>query len=289
MNRQLQDRMQAFFGMLDQVHAAGGALSSNTKGYEREAFVRGLLQQVFPSHYLFGNGDIMDSYGEKSGQVDVVVSNPTALSFPIIADGPRLFLAESVAAVIEVKSDLSNQWDEVMATANKVAALKRHFAKQYYKGLLDLIQFAKERGREADQGEAMLKAGMAVSKDQLGERIPLIAVGYQGWKTQETIQEKIKASNGSVTAVFNLDTQMFCTIDGVANGPYSMWQFLTDLLRQLQLVSEPLPLFITYASEPPQKSIQAMIEAEKRGAKYSYGKNIIVPGDSPQPPSGGKP
>jgi hypothetical protein len=51
-----------------------------------------------------------------------------APTLPSIAaqDPVRLYLAESVAAAIEVKSDLSAQWAEAQATAAQLAPLRRN-------------------------------------------------------------------------------------------------------------------------------------------------------------------
>jgi hypothetical protein len=238
--------------------------------------VRGLLQQVFPTHFLFGSGDITDSYDEKSGQVDVVVSNPTAFSLPIIPEGPRLFLAESVAAVIEVKSDVSRQWNEVVSTAQKVAKLRRLFARQFYEGFLELEEFSKQRGsNSARLPDWVSKAAKA--KDQLGEKIPLIVVGYRGWQEEKVIREKIKATDGLVAAVFNLDTQLFCTSRGMASGSYAMLNFLDVLLSQLQLVSEAMSLAVVYGGFAPRKGVEEMLELERKGQAHPSVTNTVPP------------
>src|SRR5262249_49094612 len=46
-------------------------------------------------------------------------------SLPQISGKERLYLAESVAAVIEVKSNLSSQWEEVEKTVREVKKLRR--------------------------------------------------------------------------------------------------------------------------------------------------------------------
>ena len=100
-------------------------MSSASKGNEREAFINGFLSEVLPPQFRFGSGDATDQNGARSGQLDIVVEYPFVPSLPIVAGrSPRLYLAEGIVAVIEVKSDIAKQWDEVMTTANQLASLK---------------------------------------------------------------------------------------------------------------------------------------------------------------------
>jgi hypothetical protein len=101
-----------------------------SKGREREAFIHFFLSQILPSIPQFGCGDITDCNGQntqegegKSGQLDIVIECPFLPSLPSLGMR-RLYLAESVAAVIEVKSDVASQWDEVQRTAMKVKQLR---------------------------------------------------------------------------------------------------------------------------------------------------------------------
>lgn len=66
-----------------------------------------------------------DATGEISGQLEVVMELPLGNSFPMPAGTERLYLAESVAAVIEVKSNLSSQCREVQDTIKRVKVLRR--------------------------------------------------------------------------------------------------------------------------------------------------------------------
>ena len=123
-NRHIITRLRAIQDMLLAAHAAGGKMSSASKGNERETFVSSFLRQVFPAHFRFGTGDITDSDERISGQVDVVVEYPNLYSFPVFEASPRLYLAEGVAATVEIKSDLSTQWSQVEKTASKLKKIK---------------------------------------------------------------------------------------------------------------------------------------------------------------------
>jgi hypothetical protein len=112
--------------MLLAAHGGGGAISSASRGRERQLFVEAFLSQVLPVPFRFGTGDITDGSGVKTGEIDIVVEYPFGPSFPLLgAPSTRLYLAESVAAVIEVKSDLAAQWSQVKRSAAAVASITR--------------------------------------------------------------------------------------------------------------------------------------------------------------------
>jgi len=140
-----------------------------SKGNEREAFINGFLSQVLPPHFRFGSGDVTDQNGARSGQLDIVVEYPFVPSLPIVAGrSPRLYLAEGVVAIIEIKSNVASQWKEVEATAKQLAVLIRNYD---------------------------YPSGVSIGP-RAGEKIPLYAVGYTGWKTFETVKGYVKRESG---------------------------------------------------------------------------------------------
>jgi uncharacterized protein DUF6602 len=166
-NEHIKGRLEGIKHMLMGAHQAGNSLSSASKGNEREAFINGVLSQVLPPHFRFGSGDITDQVGARSGQLDIVVEYPFVPSLPIVAGrSPRLYLAEGVVAVIEIKSNLSTQWTEVEATAKQLSVLDRNY--------LSGISFG----------------------PMAGQKIPLYAVGYTGWKQFETVKSHLNPQGG---------------------------------------------------------------------------------------------
>jgi len=162
MNRYLEERLEGIRKVLMEQHKAGGLISSASKGLEREIFIREFLARVFPPSIRFGTGDITDSKGKVSGQVDVVVELPLHPSFPLAAGGAvRFYLAEGVAAVLEIKSDLAKQWDQVESTVQKLKRLKR------------------------------------VYNSIMAPYIPVFAVGYTGYKKVEMLRQRLKTTEGS--------------------------------------------------------------------------------------------
>ena len=202
----IEQRMAGFYQILSGARNSGSGLSSATKGNEREFFLTSFMQSIFPQTYRFGTGDIIDSTGLRSGQIDVVAEYPFLPSFPVFGkDSPRLYLADGVALVLEIKSNLVNQWDEVVSTCNQLQELSRDVKSSGYGALP-------------------------------GKKIPLIAVGFNGWKTKETILDKLNQSN--VDAILSIEGKLFgnkaviCKEDkskmfpeSVIDGDLSLWEF----------------------------------------------------------------
>jgi hypothetical protein len=174
MNIHIQKRIQGIHQVLSSAFEAGALLSSASKGYERETFISLFLNEVLPPIYRFGTGDITDAMANndtsrKSGQIDIVIEMPWAPSFPIPAGGGvRLYPAEAVGAAIEVKSNIEDQWKEVVQESEKLAVLRQRLS------------------------------GISVDDDGLeipgstDEPIPFYAVGYEGWKTAETTSRHLQ-------------------------------------------------------------------------------------------------
>ena len=118
-------------------------------GDERELVLHGLLREALPPIYRFGQGAITDPTGRLTGQVDLVMGLPFGPSLPLPVGSHRLYLAKSVAAVVEIKSDLSSQWDKVEQPVGMVRKLTRDL-RQTQGGAL-------ESSREPDKRIAAIK------------------------------------------------------------------------------------------------------------------------------------
>lgn len=177
----VQDSLMAWFD-------GGSASSSATKGREREAFVHSFFEQILPIPYRVGSGDITDQTGQRSGQVDVVVEYAHLPSFPS-PGGERLYLAEGVAAVLEIKSDVAAKWKEIRMAAEKIKKLWVH----------------SYMGRPPVQ-------------------VPVFAVGYDGWKKLRDIQRKLSqsvASDGTtlVDGILVIRHGLFATTEAATDRP----------------------------------------------------------------------
>ena len=161
-NPHLMRRLQGMQQILLGVHSGGDALTNSSRGTEREVFVNSFLKAVFPPPFRFGTGDVTDQAGRHSGQLDVVIEFPFIPSLPLQADSPRLYLAEGVAAVVEVKSDVAAQWEQVLSTAKQLRKISRNYG-----------------------------SGVSLGP-RAPEKIALYAVGYRGWKDFDSVQSHFR-------------------------------------------------------------------------------------------------
>ena len=200
-NEHILARISGLQATLMALYSGGATLSSAVKGGEREYFINKFLGPMFPPPFRFGTGDITDSAGTKSGQVDVVVEYPFLPSLPMMGSGPRLYLAEGVAAVIEVKSNLASQWDEVVLTATKVNALHRKFG---------------------------TTSSMVSSPSGT---IPLFVVGYKGWGQMDTLQKHM--SSCPVDGILIIESELFISnvkkMSMQATDSWALWGFISCL------------------------------------------------------------
>lgn len=72
-NEHVLQRLRGIQGELIAARAASSSMSAASRGREREAFVSRFLENVLPTPFRFGSGDVTDSDGRRSGQLDVVV------------------------------------------------------------------------------------------------------------------------------------------------------------------------------------------------------------------------
>lgn len=203
-NKHIFQRLEGIQKQLIAVHRASGGMSSATKGQERQAFIDKFLSEVMPTPFRFGTGDATDKDGRKSGQLDVVIEFPFGPSLPIVGGTTsRLYLAETVAAVVEVKSNVASQWSEAVATAQKLYPLERSY-----------------------------ETGMGVGPLSNLPKIPLFVVGYTGWSQLETIQKHLYDSE-EISGVLVIDIGIFVSNRQFgllnANGPWALWGLISCL------------------------------------------------------------
>ena len=179
-------------------------MSTATSGQERAAFVDDFLAQAFPSPNRIGTGDATDAQGNRSGQLDVVIEYPVIPSVPLGGSPARLYLAEGVAAVVEVKSNCAAQWSQALGTAAQLATVKRSYG-------------------------ATLSYGGPPASD-----IPLFVAAYEGWNQESTVAAKLAAAQG-VEGVLIVDPGIFLSsprFGGMkATGPLALWGLVCCLHR----------------------------------------------------------
>lgn len=209
MPQHFRKRLAAIRKQLMAAHDGSAGLSTATIGRERELFINLFLKNVFPPHFRFGSGDLADSRGRRTGQLDIVIELPFFPSLPLVGiPEQRLYFVESVCAVIEVKSDLKRQWNEVKKTASSLGNLTHG----------------------GFTGEARdTRFGV--------ECIAFIAVGFRGWA--RTTHLRTRRQNG-VGAILQLDPPIFVAPgrrtsdpDVVVTGDYALGAMVTVLNEHL--------------------------------------------------------
>jgi hypothetical protein len=200
--------MESIRRILMAAHNAGEPMSSATKGREREAFVEVFLKATLPPPFRFGSGEITDYSGHTTGQLDIVVESPYSLALSVLGGPERLFLAEGVAAAIEVKSDLKKQWLEVGRAAMSVLPLNRAY-----------------RTLDADEGNEFAT-------------VPFFAVGYRGWSTPEQLQLRTPPVRGMLVLEHSLYVSYSDRTGGprkwsVSRGPSALLAFALDVYRHV--------------------------------------------------------
>jgi hypothetical protein len=178
-------------------------MSSATSGQERAAFIDQFLSQVFSTAFRFGTGDATDVVGLKSGQLDVVIEFPFMPSLPLTGTGgSRLYPAESVAAVIEVKSSLPAQWSQALHTARKLAPLRRVFSTTMTMG------------------------------PSLTDEIPFFVAAYTGWNQLSTLQQKLSEAE-NIHGILIIDSGLFVSSPQFGaiqtTGPWALWGLICCL------------------------------------------------------------
>lgn len=187
MNHYLKQRLDGLLQHFSAGHLSGGESATANRGTEREAFLLAFLSQVLPPIYRAGCGEITDVEENRSGQLDIVIEMPWAPSFGFPGSPVRLYPAEAVGVVIEVKSNVKAQWGEVENTAATLAKLRQRLAGTSVRG-----------GRLQIHPESI-------------ERIPVFAVGYKGWRSTAPIETRLV--NSELDGVLLLDVPLFVESD----------------------------------------------------------------------------
>lgn len=215
MNTHVQSRLEAIQAAL-MAHFKGGAgLPSAVTGSERETLINDYLAEVLPPIYRFGRGSITDSYDKMCGQIEVVMELPFGPNFPMPAGKERLYLAESVGAIIEVKSNLSSQWGEVVDTARRVKQLTRDLRKPG--GILL---------------EGSPEPELSVTNP---EKIPCYAVGYTGYQTLNGLKNRFETTpiEDRPDGALVIESGCFVGLMGATTGVWGLYALVTELIAQV--------------------------------------------------------
>ncbi len=218
-NTHLIQRLEAIQQALMAQHHGGHGLPNAVIGTERETFLREFLQKLFPAHHRFATGVVTDSDNALSGQIDIAVEYPFFPSFPMPGSShERLLLAESVAAIVEVKSDLSGQWNQVCQTVRQVRLLKSK---------LNPIM---------------------VTGPKPPKTIPVFAVGYTGHTTLDGLKHRLDSTPADERpdAALVIQSGVFIGYGIAASGAWGLYSLCAVLTRILVSLTATSPNLFDY-------------------------------------------
>lgn len=92
------------------------------RGSEREASLKAFLQLYLPTRYSLSSGEVVDSGLRVSHQCDLIIYDSTKCPVLLAGKDSRIFPAEPVLGVVEVKSVLSR--NELKDAADKIRVVK---------------------------------------------------------------------------------------------------------------------------------------------------------------------
>lgn len=225
-NTHLLVRLEGIRQALLAHHMGGSTLPNAVKGSERETFVADFLEQLFPSPFRFGSGAVTDQTGACSGQLDIVVEYPFLPSFPMPGGVERLYLAESVAVAIEVKSNVASQWGQVEHSVQQLRTVNRNW-----------------------KGSTKLVGGGIAFGAASSTPVPYVAVGYKGFANLESLKERLNNTKPKERpdAVLTIDSGVFMGL-GVqafgALGLFGLAAVLTNLFRAASSAETDLGAYV---------------------------------------------
>lgn len=226
---QLVQRLEGIRRILMAHHAAGSLLPNATKGGERETLLREFLAKVFPSPIRFGSGAVIDQSKRTSGQIDIVAEFPFFPSFPTPGADERLYLAESVSFVIEVKSNLSSQWAQVESSAKNFLPLRRRW-----------------------KGHLEFNSGTLNIADPSTSRIPFVAIGYTGFTSIVALKKKLletpQEHRPDAALILESGAYVGLPTDSIGVGPEGLFAFCVDAAYFANNVFTATPDFRGYFS-----------------------------------------
>lgn len=161
-------RLQAFFtGAVDELRGAykkSEKAPNACKGSLREAGIRRAIEHSLPGVVHLYSGEIIDPCDRQSGQLDGILVHSSRPALATGADEDRIVPIEGVVAVLESKSNMESQWDQVIGTWEKLRNLRvtRH-----------------------------PPASIFTSPEPAqGRDIPFYVLAREGWKTSQTLAGK---------------------------------------------------------------------------------------------------
>lgn len=161
MHPRMVDFFNASLDRLASNYTESQGASDATKGGIREHGVRDALRHALPPMARIEAGDIIDAYGRQTGQIDGAVIDDRSPTLKSAEDKPGVILAEGVIAVLESKSSVSGQWEQVRETFSKTRPIERSTSGLSFAGRFEAS-------------------------------LPFFVIGLEGWRKPETLAQHVR-------------------------------------------------------------------------------------------------
>jgi hypothetical protein len=202
---------------------------SDVKGGANEHIVIDFMRKYISCHFIANNSEVIDSYGNKSHEIDVCVCNRDQ---PVSQERGGILIAEGIDFVVQVKAKLTKaEINRVVKNCKSVKTLKRR------KNQKDIF------------------AAMDADIPYFVERIPYFVFAFSGGAKFETLCKNIYDSIADVDYVYQPDA-FFVLNEGfivncrdgkgagierngkIAEGlsAYSTKQNLSDFMKYIHLI-----------------------------------------------------
>jgi hypothetical protein len=183
---------------------------SGNRGLSREKALSAFLSAQLPKRFEVTTGEAIDAGERRSGQLDLVIYDRN-LTAPLLSDDSGdLLPAESLLAVIEVKSTLTNDELKTCAHAAKALSLLRPYGKEFVEPRKD--------GEPADDGRHRCQYSIVAFKSNLGTT----DWAAKEWERLTRAVSEVDVSASRIDRVLVLDQGMLvppsCTARTQADG-----------------------------------------------------------------------
>ncbi len=103
---------------------------ATTKGTANEESLKQILENFIPKKYAIGSGIIIDSFGNRSKQIDIVIYDQNIYPNLFSQTSTSIFPVETVIATIEVKTFLDNSTLNLAAQNTKSIKDLKHYVEE---------------------------------------------------------------------------------------------------------------------------------------------------------------
>ena len=200
MKSAIDDWIQSISEMIKISYKVGAAVTDHYSilGDARESFIRDILEKFLPSSIAIGSGQIIDQYGGRSKQIDIIIYRR---EFPILKTfgAADVYLIEGVLATIEVKSMLDK--DNLIMALENSKSVKKLEPKFAHSSLVHGFQsyFNKNHELELEEFEYFSFKQMVSPETYI-----FAYMGQQLTTTKEHIESWFSCENGAMSNSYYL-------------------------------------------------------------------------------------